>query len=505
MINKTTKEYIIILGYLIALTVVVLNHELWRDEFQAWLIALKSSSLSELFANLRYEGHPGLWHLCLYFITRFTDNPIFMQMFHICLAVITIWILIRFSSFSLPQKFLLAFGYFFFYEYAVISRNYILSVMLVFLFCAVYSRRQDAVIPLSLILAFLAQTTFYGMLISLLLTFLLLAEAGFNRELRSKLLLIKNKCIFATLIFMVGIYFSLFQIIPPQNTGYFQGWHFYVSSWRMAEAFQIILDPFLPLHTMDAQFWFNSIVKSFYLRLLLSAILFVTTAMFFIKKPAILLCYLTGVVGYVSFSYIKMIGEMNHNGYIFILFIALLWLTPYFTTAQFTIELPNWVLKRPKVLKNLGAYFLMALFTVHFVSGVSAAMIDLKYPFSASKDVFEFLKKDKSEDKVLAGDKDYAITSIAGYLNREIYYPRKGDYGTFIIWNIERKKDYDEDTILNNIYTRFSKAKKDGILVFNYKIQDDLMTKYHLKKIREFKKSIVWDEKFYLYFMEFPS
>jgi hypothetical protein len=44
---------------------------MWLDELQAWLIARDSSSVIDLFKNLKYEGHPGLWHICLYLISRF--------------------------------------------------------------------------------------------------------------------------------------------------------------------------------------------------------------------------------------------------------------------------------------------------------------------------------------------------------------------------------------------------------------------------------------------------
>ena len=35
------------------------HHEMWRDEIQAWLLARDSASVFELFAHLKYEGHPG--------------------------------------------------------------------------------------------------------------------------------------------------------------------------------------------------------------------------------------------------------------------------------------------------------------------------------------------------------------------------------------------------------------------------------------------------------------
>lgn len=59
------------------------HHEMWRDEIQAWLLARDSTSVFNLFVNLKYEEHPGLWHLCLIPLSRITHSPVIMQMFHL--------------------------------------------------------------------------------------------------------------------------------------------------------------------------------------------------------------------------------------------------------------------------------------------------------------------------------------------------------------------------------------------------------------------------------------
>jgi hypothetical protein len=40
-------------------------HIHWFDKWQALLIAVQSPDIAELLENLRYEGHPPLWHLLL--------------------------------------------------------------------------------------------------------------------------------------------------------------------------------------------------------------------------------------------------------------------------------------------------------------------------------------------------------------------------------------------------------------------------------------------------------
>jgi hypothetical protein len=73
--------------FLVVLFLNILHHEMWRDELQAWLIGRDSISIFELlFRNMRYEGHPALWHLGLFFITRFTDNPFIMQILNVLIS-----------------------------------------------------------------------------------------------------------------------------------------------------------------------------------------------------------------------------------------------------------------------------------------------------------------------------------------------------------------------------------------------------------------------------------
>jgi hypothetical protein len=46
-------------------SILVLTHQPWLDEWQALQISLQSPTLSALFENLRYEGHPPLWYFLL--------------------------------------------------------------------------------------------------------------------------------------------------------------------------------------------------------------------------------------------------------------------------------------------------------------------------------------------------------------------------------------------------------------------------------------------------------
>ena len=164
--TKRTIENVLLLLFLVFGLVGLWHHELWRDETQAWLLARDSATPLELYRHALYEGHPLLWHYCLYVITRFTHSLRAMQGFSLLLGFGSAVLIVKKSPFSLLQKGLIAFGYFSVFEYTLLSRSYGLGVFLVFLFCALYCQRQPIFWALTLVLALLANTSVFGLILS---------------------------------------------------------------------------------------------------------------------------------------------------------------------------------------------------------------------------------------------------------------------------------------------------------------------------------------------------
>ena len=79
-----TREWwtpaLVLVLFLVLGFVGVLNHELWRDEAEIWIIARDSGTLSELLVNMGTEGHPALWYLLNFLLTRATTDPLAMQL-----------------------------------------------------------------------------------------------------------------------------------------------------------------------------------------------------------------------------------------------------------------------------------------------------------------------------------------------------------------------------------------------------------------------------------------
>src|ERR1022692_2370586 len=97
-INPLHYSIIVTAVFFIIALIGILHHEMWRDELQPWLIARESHSIPQLLHNMRFEGHPILWHLMLYFITCFTNHLFYQQALHLLIACGFIFIFNRYRS-----------------------------------------------------------------------------------------------------------------------------------------------------------------------------------------------------------------------------------------------------------------------------------------------------------------------------------------------------------------------------------------------------------------------
>src|SRR5581483_5638410 len=138
------------------------RHAMWRDETRAWQIALASPTIAALHANLRYEGVPLLWYLILWVLTKITVNPIAMQLAHVVIAAGVVFTFLVAAPFGRAIKLLFTFGYFPFFEYATISRNYGLVFLFFLLGAVLLSGKHQRPILLAIVLALLAQVSIWG-------------------------------------------------------------------------------------------------------------------------------------------------------------------------------------------------------------------------------------------------------------------------------------------------------------------------------------------------------
>src|SRR5215216_3053360 len=176
--------------YVIVAAYAMSQHEPWGDEIHSWNIAKASANLGELFSNIRYEGHPPVWYLVLWSISKFTHDFAYVQLVQFIIASLVVWIVLFFLTLPFLTRMLIPFGYYFLFEYGVLSRNYVIGVLAAFCICIIIRKDFKYKLPLyyMLILVMLNSHLLALLLAASLHCYFLLWKID-QKENRSKVLL----------------------------------------------------------------------------------------------------------------------------------------------------------------------------------------------------------------------------------------------------------------------------------------------------------------------------
>ena len=135
----------------------VINHEIWADEAQVWLI-VKNLSIPEMLKHLVNEGHPAFFYLLIMPFAK-AGFPIFsMQIICWLCSSAAVFLLLQFSPFSKFSKFAITASAGMFYFFPVIARSYSIIPLLVFALAVLYPKAKEKPFLYAFLLVILANT-----------------------------------------------------------------------------------------------------------------------------------------------------------------------------------------------------------------------------------------------------------------------------------------------------------------------------------------------------------
>ena len=488
------------------------HHEMWRDEIQAWLLARDSTSVFNLFANLKYEGHPGLWHLCLMPLSWITHSPVIMQMFHLLITGVTVYLFARYAPFNWFQKFLFCFGYFVLYEYAIVARNYALGMLLITVFCVLFRERYKRFIWVGCVLLLLAHTSVHALIVTIAIGIALSCEYVFSRwflkPLSQEIEAIEDKrpiWIGFTLI-GIGIITSVLQLNPPPDTGFAVGWHFSFEMKRVNDIVKLISRAYLPVPRPVSGFWGSNLLTTYpffqTIQIPLCYVLILLSGLLFFKRPTALLTYLISTFGLLTFFYIKYHGSIRHHGFLFLTFLMCFWI--YRDSPAAEQQGTDSVIDR--VLNVAGTVLLSVLLIYHAIGGVIAVRMEHRHIFSYGKLTAEYIKSQDMQGLPMVGHADPATSTVVGYLQQplQIYYPRGSRLGSFVRWDKARTHSVSKRDVVVAAKMLSDEKLQDVLIISNQNLSAKLMTEYNLTFLVKFTGSVVGDEGFNLYLMPAP-
>ncbi|MEB3309713.1 MAG: hypothetical protein VKJ02_05725 [Snowella sp.] len=483
----------------------ILNHAMWRDELNGWLIARDSLSLTDFWNNIRYEGHPILWYACLYVLNQITANAIAMQLFHLGLATVAISLFIYFSPFTRLQKLLFVLGYLPIYEYLLISRNYAIGILCLFAFCSLFQTRKKSYLALALILALLANTNAYCLLITIALLLTLSIEYFSRKFIDIPLKVSQVDALVSLGIVVAGIILSVILLMPPGDStlqGGADQWFFQWDFHRFNQALTRIWNSYIlvlvPGDSKPLDVFLFAVIS-------IGILAFTITA--FSDYPIVLCFYLLGTGAIVLFTYLKFLGSARHYGHLYIILITAFWLRSYYSPSQLIPDFIKKYLSYPKIkfqlhrwrnwVKRYQVTFLMILLYAQLAAGIVSYSRDIFLPYSASRETANYIKSMDFSKYSLVGSEDFAISPISGYLQAQIYYPESKKLGSFVLFNQQRQIVTDSE-VLAQVHDLILQTQKPVLLILNHKL-DASQPNLIIKPIQEFTNSFIGNEVYYLY------
>jgi len=416
MDKEVKKEKIFIFATLfvfIALAIIkIIYHEPWRDEAQAWLLA-RDLNIMELFKNMKYEGHPILWHMLLKVLQIFKLPYVSEMILHALLNIIAVYLILAKIKMNKLLKILFVFSDIVAFEYLVIARSYVLILLIMVLIAIMYKNRFKNYIKYSILIILLANTSLHALGIATALTILYgfeIVRKYKSKEINKKDVILRAICITLILISITGI---LLMLRNEETKGNLSN----KISYRINnDSMGLIEDG---LNTYGKGFT-GDIGIDDNIVLLLGFFMVIYGYMLFHKKLEILFIYIfsSGFL-YAIFVFINFSGTRHAYLYVLI-FMFCIWLTPYYEE------------EKEDALNYLILY--ATLFLLVIVGSINSYK-DYINTFSDGRNLARFIKENNYEDYTIISYESAMISACLPYFeNKQIWCIEDENYHTYMPW-----------------------------------------------------------------------
>jgi hypothetical protein len=438
---------------------VAIHHEPWRDEADAWL-AVRDMSLGQLFHWLGGAGSPGLWYLLLMPLAKLGLPYISMTLLHTGLAIAVAAMIAFRAPFPRLYRCLIIFSYHFVYEYAVISRSYVLTVLLLMLIAATLTARTWRPRILGTLLFLLFNTNAHGFFIAGVLSIVIAADLVWRRKL-SKAVLI------GAIIAAAGGLLAFLQLLPPSLAHPPNAFpHWPVAGDAISQAFFSRVPPYFGpfIKYAHGRIWAAEVmyygIRGIGLFILLSILFLIR------KSPVAAASLLLSSVALIYVFIFKWYGGERHAGLLQAMVIFALWVAGWPWSGRTAIAKPN----RKTVFAKLSQIAFLASLCGSCIAGAIWSYRDIRWDYSGSKEAAQFIQSHSLTGLPIAAVPSPHAEALLPYLpGTRFWYIGPQDYGTYVRWD----QDWSAEYLLsdNEVVTRIQKQFPDGrnLLLTGYK------------------------------------
>ncbi len=422
-----TRDFLLALPFLALLYIQLAHHVLWRDELNALAITWASPTIPSLFWHIHHEGHPWLWYVILWIPSRFTQSVLVLKIVQgIISTAIILFVAFR-SPFRTWEKVLILSGYFFLFEYTVLSRMYGVMLLLFVVYLWRRTTRPESPIVSAVLLALIASVDTIGIILSIALI-LEYAAAGY---LRGKPLFTRRTGAVAALVYASITAFAVWSAKPAKDISWRTTGRPFKDAKDLSHLYEAFLNytilPFLPVKSPRSHFFWNPDVHGALLRFT-----------FPMSDPGrMLYCSFRGrwnllmmigvtIVAGTLFGHLIYLGSERHFGVVFLAFMAAAWIV----RAE---NLTN--LLAMADLRTSGDYPVW--------QSVWALIGSWERPFSYDKAAAEWIVQNHLENMPIVGDDDTSAVDVVQYLHRPVYMIECSCVDTYLLYS-SRRDNYEK-------------------------------------------------------------
>ncbi len=386
----------ILLIYAAATLYVGLHHEPWRDEADSWLV-VRDTSLAKIVTWTRNAGTPALWYVLLEPLVRLGLPFPSQELLHLALAWTAAAILLLRAPFPWVTKVLVLASYYFAYEYAVIARSYVLTVLLSFLIAAWYSSRHQRPTRYAIAIALLFNANVHGALIAGVLVLLFVLDGRSARISRP-----------ALVVMLAGALAAWAQLRTAPDAAY----PHIVRQIQWDAPWRAVASAFLPGIPLIA----GGIGAVLLLVLLAAALRRHGDALLFLGLS---LVALNALFVFVWF------GGYRHAGLLLLCAIVALWMAGDV---------------RDGALATAAAIAFNTALVVSAIFATRMAVADVRMAFSGGMEMGRFIHDNRLDRYEIAAHNIQESEAVLPWIpDKPLWYAALGRYGTYMEWNREEE------------------------------------------------------------------
>ncbi len=440
-INKTFS-IILLLIYLSITLISVFHHEIWRDEAQVWLVSRDLNFLG-IIDHVRNEGHPLLWYFLVLPFAKLNLPVLSMQIISWIFMAFAAGFLIFKAPFNKLSKICILFSAGFLYWLSVISRNYSLIPIFLFLTAYFYPKQKEHPYFYATSVALLSQTHILmcGFCTGLMGLF------GFENLVKNKS--DKKNFLYSFLIMLVSISSLFLYIItrPDDN----------ISIQRF------IYDHGINIARSFLEFFLNLYGGMTVLSLIIAVILILSASIIIFKEnKKLFLIYIFSFI-YQFFVYICVWQTSPEKAFTFLLTIAF---------CFWIILNKNELSEKKKIIYNI---IVSAVFLMSFQASYQITLNDINFDYSGSKKTAEFIKDNIDKNAVIVSNNPLTTAGIFAYLpQRKFYSPNYKDFYTLgfgkdidlsVEFKFEKEKQFKNEQVYY-LYSGMGEPQTDKKIIF---------------------------------------